>query len=90
VLTIAYFMAERKFRLVGSSLIFCDLPCDIEFARKVEGKIKEVGNMTTTMRCVADRAALRGQHFSAPLEAHEKLTACRVCTIYTEVDNTKA
>lgn len=80
-------MAERKFRLVDPSLISCDLPCDKEFAREVEGsKIKEAGNLTITMRCIASGAAMRGQHYGPPLEEHTNLRACRVCTIYTQFD----
>lgn len=86
-------MAERKFKLTDPSLVSCDLPCDQEFAREVEGsKIKETGNLTTTVRCVASGAAMRGQHYEEPsIETHiAKLNACRVCTIYTHVDNTQA
>lgn len=84
-------MAERKFRLVGRNLISCDQSCGQEFAREVDGsKITEVGNLTTTIRCAASGAAMRGQHYGEPsIEAHTaKLNACRVCTIHTrQVDN---
>jgi len=82
-------MEERNFALNGSSLISCAEPCGKEYASQVDGdKIKELGGQTSTMRCVASGAPLRGQHHGLPQQAHGNLRACRVCTIYTpKVDN---
>lgn len=81
-------MTERQFKLVDSSLISCDTPCNREFAREVTGdKIKQAGGISTTLRCVAAGAALRGQHYGPAQEAHSNLPACRVCLVYTQVDN---
>ncbi len=81
-------MAERKFTTKDSNLISCDTPCDELYARVVVGsKIKGVAT-TDSKRCIAQGAALRGQHYNLQTGHADNLPACRICTIYTAVDNT--
>lgn len=79
--------ANRKFSLNGDHLISCDDPCQELFAREVVGsQIKGIKSVTSK-RCIASGAALRGQHYNLQTD-HNKLTACRACTVYsaTEID----
>lgn len=82
-------MAERTFTYPDSSLISCDEPCAEVNARLVESdKIKQLSGVTTSKRCIANGAFVRGKRHSPTTEEKlNDLKACRVCTIYTEVDN---
>lgn len=82
---------ERTFRYVDPSLISCDQHCGGEFAVRVGGdRIKQLGGITDSVRCVAPGAFTRGQHFGPPTrEEHERnLRASRICTVYTTKANT--
>lgn len=79
-------MPDRIFTLTDPDLISCNIPCDMKFAVSIEPSksLKSFKNIKT-LRCRAEGAALRGQHFKA--SEHPTPSACRVCTIYTAVDN---
>ena len=80
---------ERKFKTEGGDLISCNQPCEQKFAVPVEGSksIKDFKNIPTK-RCAAAGAYLRGQHFGSDELSHlNNIKGCRVCTIYTKVDN---
>lgn len=82
-------MAERVFKLNGSTFISCTEPCGQLFTLLVEGnKIKELDGSTSTTRCLACGAPQRGQKYGLQEGHIQKPEANRVCTIYTKVDNT--
>lgn len=79
-------MTDRIFTLTDPDLISCNISCSQEFAIVAEpSKSLKTFKDVKTRRCVANGAALRGQHFKAT--EHPNLNACRACTIYTSVDN---
>jgi len=58
-------MIERTFAYPDSSLISCTKPCGEEYLRLVEGdKIKQLGGVTNSIRCIANGAFVRGKHHS--------------------------
>jgi hypothetical protein len=83
-------MAERRFTLLDSNFISCDQACGELYARIVaKSQVKGVKTIDSK-RCIAQGAALRGQHHNLQTGHSDKLPACRICTIYTAVDNTPA
>jgi len=79
-------MTERKLITKDSDFISCDTPCNELYARVVAGsKVKDVAT-TDSKRCIAQGAALRGQHYNLQTGHANNLRACRVCTIYTVID----
>lgn len=82
-------MAERILKTKDSDFISCDVPCNELYAREVTGsKVKGVAT-TDSKRCISQGAALRGQHHNLQTGHADNLRACRVCTVYTSLDNTQ-
>ncbi|MDP3917832.1 MAG: hypothetical protein Q8Q30_01505 [Candidatus Woesebacteria bacterium] len=79
-------MVERRLIIKSSDFISCDVPCDELYARIVAGsKVKGVAT-TDSKRCIAQGAALRGQHHNLQTGHADNLPACRVCIVYTAID----
>lgn len=81
-------MTDRIFRLTDSDLISCDTPCEEKFATLTDSSksLPTEYKGIQTKRCVANSAALRGQHFAE--QQHPDPKKCRVCTIYTATPTT--
>lgn len=81
-------MTDRIFRLTDPDLISCDTPCEEKFATLTDSSksLPTEYKGIQTKRCVANSAALRGQHFAE--QQHPDPKKCRVCTIYTATPTT--
>jgi len=85
------YMGERKFDLDGRNLISCTEPCSEAHANLIENnKIKELGGIASTLRCIAPGAPQRGQKFNLPNGHMDNPKANRACTIYTIIDKNPA